>query len=245
MPKGLRRIQAALVIASLALLFYTGRAEDQRQRLSEGLKQAQLILHVLANAHVSASLEYSGECGPDVLVPDWPRIREPQKPYDGSAADILSSMFSVDGRMAVFQPENGPIRVVEFGVQTDILHVRINHLLFDRISDPEEALGMVVNAPEVQSFMKSHGIAQPLNKYSPPGYLMSRSNTPPNPGVRSISGELNNVTLADALDYILKTFPGFWLYQNCQALDGRVVYFGLFPVPGKMWIWKNGQTLVK
>jgi len=65
-------------------------------------------------------------------------------------------------------------------------------------------------------------------------------------GVRSISGELNNVTLADALDYVLKTFPGFWLYQDCESLDGqRLVYFGLFPLPGRMWNWVNGHTLVK
>lgn len=69
---------------------------------------------------------------------------------------------------------------------------------------------------------------------------------PPNPGVRSISGELNDVTLADALDYVLKTFPGFWLYQDCETQDQqRVVYFGLFPVPGRMWSWEKGSTFVK
>jgi hypothetical protein len=32
-------------------------------------------------------------------------------------------------------------------------------------------------------------------------------------------GELNNVTVAQALDHVLQTFPGFWLYQNCHNPD--------------------------
>jgi hypothetical protein len=36
----------------------------------------------------------------------------------------------------------------------------------------------------------------------------------------SVPGELNDVTVAQALDYVLQTFPGFWLYQNCQNPDG-------------------------
>jgi hypothetical protein len=31
----------------------------------------------------------------------------------------------------------------------------------------------------------------------------------------SVSGELNDVTVAQALDYIEQTFPGFWMYENC------------------------------
>ena len=30
-----------------------------------------------------------------------------------------------------------------------------------------------------------------------------------------ISGTLDNITLSEALDYVLKTFPGIWLYENC------------------------------
>ena len=44
-----------------------------------------------------------------------------------------------------------------------------------------------------------------------------------------IFGNLNDVTLAQALDYVLKTFPGFWAYENCQREDGtRVVFFEIF-----------------
>jgi hypothetical protein len=222
-----------------------------KERFREGLRTQELILDVLAKAHVSASLEYDGKCGPGFLVPDLPQVREPQEPYSQNPVDNLRSIFSVGrGIVVVSQKGNGAIPVVEVGVQTDILDVRIRHLSFEEISDREEAFGVVLGAPEVQSFLQSHGIGQPFSIFTPPLYLLPGLNNGPNrspaPGVRSISGQLNDVTLADALDYVLKTFPGFWVYQNCQSPDGqRLVYFGLFPQPGRIWTWTNGETLVK
>lgn len=45
------------------------------------------------------------------------------------------------------------------------------------------------------------------------------------------TGELNNVTLSEALDYMLKTFRGLWVYENCPG-DGkndRIVVFMFYP----------------
>ncbi len=78
----------------------------------------------------------------------------------GIPLDTLRAMFSVDGRMAISRESNGTVRMVETGVQTDILHVRISHLAFDKITEAGEALALVLNAPEVQSFMLAHGIRQ-------------------------------------------------------------------------------------
>jgi hypothetical protein len=149
----------------------------------------------------------------------------------------------------VSQESNGIIRVAETGVQTDILVVKIAHLSFDRISDPDYALHVVLSAPEVQSFMRAHGIGQPFDTFSAPIYELpgaQNAGASPRPGVRIISGELNDVTLTDALDYLLKAFPGFWLYQDCETLDQqRVVYFSLFPVPGRMWSWDGTTEVVR
>jgi hypothetical protein len=43
------------------------------------------------------------------------------------------------------------------------------------------------------------------------------------------AGELEDVTVAQALDYILQRYPGFWLYENCHDQGGgRSVYFNFF-----------------
>jgi len=36
-----------------------------------------------------------------------------------------------------------------------------------------------------------------------------------------VPGELNDVTVEQALDHVLQTFPGFWFYQNCHDPQGR------------------------
>jgi hypothetical protein len=45
-----------------------------------------------------------------------------------------------------------------------------------------------------------------------------------------VSGELNNVTVSQALDYMLKTLPGLWVYKNCpgDGKDKRLVLFTFY-----------------
>jgi hypothetical protein len=139
------------------------------------------------------------------------------------------------------------IRIVESGVRLDILQVKIKRLSFDSVSGPSESLNLILDAPEVQSFIETHRIGQPFDITSWPSLLKSSGvKKTPMPGVPDVSGELNDVTLADALDYTLKTFPGFWLYQDCESSDGqRLAYFGLFPVPGRIWLWGKFGTEVR
>lgn len=239
-------MKRVLATASLALLFHVAAVGQQSQPVIKRFDTAQSVLNVLSIARVSGSIQYTGKCGSNFLVPDLPPNRWVQKPHPANPADTLRTMFSIDSGIVVPQESNGIVRVVETGVQTDILGVRIDHLSFDRISDPDEALNVVLSTPEVQSFMRAHGIGQPFDTHSAPFYkLPGLKHMPPSPEVRGISGELNDVTLADALDYVLKTFPGFWLYQDCETPDQqRVVYFGLFPAPGRIWSW-DGTTLVR
>ena len=130
-------------------------------------------------------------------------------------------MFSIDSRIILVSQEgNGTIRAVEAGVQTDILDVRISRLSLDRISDPEQALIIVLGTPEVQSFIHTRGIGHPFKKFINSIHALSGANAAPATEGPAISGELKNVTL-QALDYILKAFPGFWVYQNCESLDGQ------------------------
>jgi len=237
-------MKAAGTLAVLSLILNVAGFGQTDRRLRESVKTAHSLADVLASAAVSGSLQYKGNCGPGVLVPQLPTVLDPQNPYAPNAVDTLRYMFSVDPEIVVLQEQNRIIRIVEAGIQTDILNIRIKHLSFNRISDPDEALGIVRDAPEVRSFLVTNRIGEPPWNGHPPLYLLPSANNSKrknlsNPDMPSVSGELTDVRLADALDYILKTFPGFWLYQDCKAPDGqRVVYFGLFPVPGKIWTWE-------
>jgi hypothetical protein len=176
-----------------------------------------LINDVLTKAHVSGSIVYSDDCKYiRARLPVPPRVSAPRSL--GSPLEVLRQMFSGDSRMQVTQDPDGTMRIVQDNVPTDILDVKIHHLVFPpRASDsyqPNEldrALGVILSSPEVRSFEKEHQII--------PTYVMldgvHRSDLP------VVSGELYDVTLSQALDYVLKTFPGYWLYANCTTEDGR------------------------
>ena len=78
----------------------------------------------------------------------------------------------------------------------------------------------VLGSPEVQTFEWTHNIAK--------GSFIGPSNALDS-GLHAVSCELNNVTVSQAFDYILKTFPGFWVYKNCACQDGsRSVHFWFY-----------------
>jgi len=85
------------------------------------------------------------------------------------------------------------------------------------------ALWTVLATSEVKGFMKAHHIGPML----PDVFGFSIPISPDGP---YISGDLSNVSVAQVLDYILQTYPGFWTYENCQEKDSsRTVFFGFFP----------------
>lgn len=189
----------------------------------------QPILTILENKKLPGSLEFSGSCDLQNF-PDLPRLRKPSATDEASALEGLRSVFADNPEMHVGQDLDGAIRITESGVPTDILRVTISHILFqdfdqNDIYNPNDALRVVLRAPELLNFMEEHGIEMPSGADAVPGNSGRWSPERPH-----ISGALDNVTLSQALDYILKTFPGIWVYESCQksGKTTRLVYFRFF-----------------
>jgi hypothetical protein len=135
-------------------------------------------------------------------------------------------MFSVDPEMSVSQDSDGKIRMVEADVPSDLLDVKIHHFRFPAgYHGPGMAEIAILKTPEVIAFRKAHNIG-PEYDWDP------RFSMPTDGGFThkpSVSGELDDVTVRQALDYVLQTFPGFWLYENCKNPEGgRMVYISFF-----------------
>ena len=128
------------------------------------------------------------------------------------------------------------IRMVESDVPTDILDVKIHHVSFPA-SEPDSfdearrplymagiliALKTILRAPELVAFEEEHRIK---DNYSLrlEGAVLSWSKGP------EATGELNDVTVSQALDYVLKTFPGYWVYEDGSCENGdRAVRFTFY-----------------
>lgn len=220
-----------LMVALVLVLVCTCLAEDRGGE--DPIVSRQLVGHVFSRAGISGSLEYWGPCDPHKRSLDFPSVRILPN-FAGPPREILQQMFSDDKKMRVTQEENGMVRMVEDDVPMDLLGVKIRHLSFnvsgpdaDSWHGPHMALLAILWTPEVTAFKKAHNIGPFENGVMLPGDASD-------PGTPSISGELENVTVAQALDYVLKTFPGFWIYENCRGqAGGRTVSFSFvenFPI---------------
>lgn len=236
-----RHAFAIAFIAGLLVVGSGSRGQDGVQRTREALaarsKAGSLrpILDVLDRANLSGSLEFSGRCDSFRVqdFPDFPKFRAPAT-REGSPLQTLREMFAHDPAMRVTQDPDGTIRMIERGVTTDILNVRISHIPFESGEPPAPrpiyggniALSHILGAPEVKLFMDTHHIEWPFPVFAPISGIFDV--VPPE--VPHLSGPLDNVTFSEAMDHVLETFPGIWIYENCprSATRKRLVYFHFF-----------------
>ena len=91
------------------------------------------------------------------------------------------------------------------------------------LGGPNMALELIMSTPEVSAFKRAKNI-RPFSHLGFPLPGDSGSKPP-------VPGELDNVTVSQALDYVLETFPGLWVYENCSSQEqdgGRTVFFSFF-----------------
>ena len=81
----------------------------------------------------------------------------------------------------------------------------------DTFGGPNNAMFLALSAPEVIAYRKAHNIGPLTDLWIRPGDSASK---------QKVVGDLYNVSVKQALDYILRLYPGFWIYENCQS-DGR------------------------
>ena len=209
----------------------------------------QPILEALDKAKLSGSFVFSGRC--DLrdckplrpiaeCFPDFPQFRAPATSA-GFTLQTLHVILADDPAMQVTQDPNGTIRINETGVPTDVLNIRVSHILFESngangqrgIYTANGALRFILQAPEVVAFMKAHHIGGPFDSSTGSGEAVPGNAGAWPPESPHISESLDNVTVSEVLDRILKAFPGIWICEN------RVVYFrflALHKVSGRVFV---------
>jgi hypothetical protein len=189
------------------------------------------LLQALDRSGISGSIEFSGHC--PGFPGDIPHLRVPSS-SEGSPLRLARETFSNDPTIHVSQDPDGTIRINETGTSTELLDAKISHISFEKNGEPlryaayeaSHALYYVIlKAPEVLDFAKAHDIRIPFV-----GMAGAQSGSENPAGLPHLSGSMDNLTLSQALDHLVKRFPGIWVYENCPASDGkgRVVAFWFF-----------------
>lgn len=180
----------------------------------------QPLMETMRRANASGSLELS-RCDFGTS-PHLPSLRVPTA--TGPLAQILREMFANDRAMQVTQDADGTIRMIESGVPTDLLEVEISHLPFELNAiplqyaafTPDDAIREILHAPEVLAFAKTHGIVIPPPVIGTMGHTHSHPTNLPH-----ITGSMDHLTVSQALDRVLKTFPGIWVFEDCTCPDKK------------------------
>jgi hypothetical protein len=218
-----------LRVASLLVLLLVAGDGNVERGGSSAKVALPLVMSVLSKAQVSGSLEYSGRCDPGERL-DFPNLKVPGE-IANDPLQALQEIFADDPMMQVTQDPNGMIRMVERDVPEDILRVRIKRVSFksghadtDVVFDARDALFATLASREVVAFMRQEHIGRPFEFENTSG-----SRAMPSPKAPHLSGGLDDVTLSQAFDYILRTFPGLWIYESCPSAKGkRAVDFGIY-----------------
>ena len=214
---------AALALSSLPFL------SDARASSSREGNLLKPMLLVLEKSGMSASLVFSARCEastPPELLP----LRVVTS-TDGPPVRTLREMLADDKHIRLSQDER-MIRMQEIGVPDDILNVTISHISFNGVysagsygvDDPNEALHIILGAPEVESFINAHHLHLIFNDSGIGAGISSK------PNQLHLSGSFDGLTVQQALDRVLETFPGIWVYQNCPEGEARNrrAYFRFF-----------------
>jgi hypothetical protein len=184
---------------------------------------AAMIGRVLAKTHTSGSLAYHGQCQAGGGTWDLPIVRFP-KHHELNPVQMLGEMFADNPEMHVTQDANGYIRMVETDVPRDLLDLRIVQVSFPSgaINNANIAVTQIMVTPDVKNYMTVNNIGPVSDSYR---FIVLSS-----PDAPQISGNLYFATVSEALDYILKIYPGFWAYEECKGeAGGRKVFFHFFP----------------
>jgi hypothetical protein len=215
----------ALTIVLAALCLITPCKAQDRAKVDPGMTAA-VVGRVLAKAGTSGSLVYHGQCQEHGGKWDLPVVSFPKR-FDDTPVQMLQEMFADNPEMQVTRDANGNIRMSESDVPRDFLDLRIVQVLFSSGSDKSdtanEALSQIMVTPEVRNYMT-------VNHLGPIVPDFRRLIGPVQRNAPIMSGDLYFVTFSQALDYILKTYPGFWAYEDCPGENGsRTVFLQFFP----------------
>lgn len=203
--------------AVLLLILAGTLAPARAQELHYFGEELKPVLAILQDAHRSGSIELAGRC--DTSLPGIPQFGSPAATAS-SPLTALGEVAASDPGMRVRQDANGTIRMAERGVPSDILNVRISHLVFENyahhdIHSANFAVEVIFSAPEVRSFMATHEIVAPQIT-GPKGSGVGPGESQWPPDAPRISGSLDNVTVLEALDRVLAAFPNeVFVYWNC------------------------------
>ncbi len=208
----IRKLWLALIASSIIGCMEMGSSQTTYSAATEESRTVPSpfvgsVIRILEENRRSGSLEYKGQCTSLGNITDSFKVSSTSP--NRSPVDTLRQMLSANPSVSV-KEEKGIIRVIGGDVGAGVLNVKINEVTFQNQTNPNEATAKLLGSPELKPYLESHHTEFVLTS----GGIFSL------PNGRQITATLKNVTLSQALDTIVRTFPGVWVYAECASKQG-------------------------
>lgn len=173
------------------------------------------LLAALKPEGKSARLDYRGACeasNSDVI--SFPSIKLSSPREEGSSLSKVTEMLRDNPGVSVNEAAGGIIRIKVPGVSGAILQTRITQITLDRDEqyDPNAAIRAIFNAKEVQLASSQMHTRLALS--------VGGLENIPSRGMPHLEKSWKDVTVDQALDKVLRTFPGLIEYKECIRPNG-------------------------
>ena len=175
-----------------------------------------VVIKTLESRGRSGSLIYRGSCTPSGGIKDSFKVAAIKG--ENSALETLHAAFKNDSTLTVKEDASGLIQIIGGNVQTDLLQLKLHKVAFKGEGDPRNAVNKLLANPEIKGYMQANHIK----------FITLIDGLIPPPSGARLSATLKDATLSQALDQIVQSFPGVWIYGECGIERGERHVYILF-----------------
>jgi len=184
-----------------------------------GQEAIRQLLAALKPEGKSVRLDYRGACeasNSDVI--SFPTIKLSSPREEGSSLSKVTEMLRDNRGISVNEDAGGIIRIKVPGVSGAILQTKIAQITLDRDEqyDPNAAIWAILNTKEIQSAANQTHTRLALS--------VGGLENIPSKGMPHLENSWKDVTVDQALDRVLRTFPGLVEYKECTRPNGDSLF---------------------
>lgn len=174
----------------------------------------------------AARIYYAGECQApekDSTSGFWQLLfpavyLQPPRP-GATGITVVQQIFRDDPNVAVMQDRSGMLRITIGSVSTVILQTRIPSLTLNPYEQYSTRFAVDKIATTSDIYAKERGL-----RFGLPPFVIDHFVSGPIPGAPHLPKLMQNVTVDEALDSVVRTFNGIVTYGICEQPDGKSLF---------------------
>jgi len=130
--------------------------------------------------------------------------------------DDLDNLSRVTSHYGWSRKKDGLVKFTDDRASAEFLKLRLGQVRLTKIVNLEDAVNQLLRMPQVTHFLEQHRIdLEPVFTGATIWNQKAIEQLSNSPRAPKYALTLDDVTVEEALDRIVRTFPGVWVYSEC------------------------------